>query len=115
MNSFFIVEAFERAVAEFAGARYAVAVNSGTNALFLSLKFVRTQGVYPSGPVTLPARTFISVPMMCLHAGAAVTVAPGGLDGVRAAADWAAGLTGVAPAFFRNGLGGGPTLSVGTS
>jgi len=72
VNPFFVVEAFEQAVADFAGARYGVAVNSGTSALFLSLKYVRTQGLYPGGPVTLPARTFISVPMMCLHAGAAV-------------------------------------------
>lgn len=71
MNAFSIVDDFERAVAEFAGARYGVALNSGTSALFLSLLYVR-QGLHPAGRVVLPARTFISVPMMCLHAGAFV-------------------------------------------
>lgn len=71
MNPFFVVEEFERQVAEFAGARYAVAVNTGTSALFLSLSYRRahTKHVSPTAAVVLPAHTFISVPMMCMHAG----------------------------------------------
>lgn len=66
MNSFAIVREFERRVAEFAGAKYAVAVNSGTNAIFLSLMWSgRKNGEF----VMLPARTFVSVPMAVLHAG----------------------------------------------
>lgn len=69
MNPFFIVDEFERAVAEYAGSRYAVAVNTGTSALFLALQYVRQKSVYAGGPITLPARTFISVPQACIHAG----------------------------------------------
>lgn len=43
-----------------------MAVNSGTSALFLCLRYVRAQRV------TLPARTFVSVPMAVLHAGGSV-------------------------------------------
>lgn len=66
MRSFGVVDAFERAVAEFAGSKYAVAVNTGTSAIFLSLVY-RKPGV-----VTVPARTFISVPMAVIHAGGKV-------------------------------------------
>ena len=66
MSAFGVVDGFERAVAEFAGSKYAVAVNTGTSALFLSLVY-RKPGV-----VWLPARTFVSVPMAVLHAGGSV-------------------------------------------
>lgn len=67
-SPFFVVDEFERQVAQFAGAKHAVAVNSGTSALLLSLLFCREHSRFPVSQVTLPARTFISVPMMCLHA-----------------------------------------------
>ena len=63
MNSFAIVEEFEQRVAEFAGSRFAVATNTGTSALFLSMKYAA------SGEVVIPAKTFISVPMAAVHAG----------------------------------------------
>lgn len=66
MKSFGVVDAFEKAVAEFAGSKYAVAVNTGTSALFLSLMYRKP------GFVTIPARTFISVPMAVIHAGGKV-------------------------------------------
>lgn len=66
MRSFKVVEDFERAVAEFSGAKYAVAVNTGTSALFLSLVYRK------AGVVTLPARTFVSVPMAVIHSGGTV-------------------------------------------
>lgn len=68
MNAFAIVREFERVVAEFAGAKHAVAVNTGTSAIFLSLKFIQTQA-HEGGAVVLPAHTFISVPMAVLQAG----------------------------------------------
>lgn len=67
MRPFEVVDAFERRVAEFAGARYGVAVNTGTSAIFLSLVYAAEE------EVTLPAHTFISVPMAALHAGLAIT------------------------------------------
>ena len=68
MNSFEIVREFERKVAEFAGSKYAVAVNTGTSAIFLSLMYCKAH-VYKGGPVVLPAKTFISVPAAVIHAG----------------------------------------------
>ena len=69
MNSFAIVDQFERRVAEFAGSRFAVATNTCTSALFLSLKYVTGHMVHSGGPVVLPAKTFVSVPMAVVHAG----------------------------------------------
>lgn len=66
MRAFSVVEQFEKAVAEFAGSRYAVAVNTCTSALFLSMKYCAR------GEIVLPARTFVSVPMMACHAGLCV-------------------------------------------
>lgn len=65
-NSFAIVEEFERRVAEFAGAPYAVAVDCCTNALFLCCKYLQVK------EVTIPAKTYISVPMSIKHAGGTV-------------------------------------------
>ena len=59
-----VVEIFELKIAEFAGSKYAVAVDSCTNALFLSLKYCRAQGT-----VAIPARTYCSVPMAVIQAG----------------------------------------------
>lgn len=63
--SFEIVNQFEREVAHFAGSKYAVAVNTGTSALFLCMKYLTK----PGDEILLPARTFISVPMAALHCG----------------------------------------------
>lgn len=66
MNSFSVVSSFEEKVAEFAGSKYAVAMATGTWALFLSCRMLNVK------EVTLPARTFISVPMAVIHAGGTV-------------------------------------------
>ncbi len=58
-----VVDAFEQAVATFSGARYAVAVDSCTSAIRLCLAYAQPR------MVTLPAHTYISVPMAVLHAG----------------------------------------------
>lgn len=65
MNSFSVVDQFEKKVAEFAGAKYAVATNTGTSAIFLSMKY----SARPGQKVIIPAHTFISVPMAAIHAG----------------------------------------------
>ena len=57
---------FEETVADYTGAKYAVAGDSCTNALFLCCKAV---GVYE---VPIPAKTYLSVPMSIIHAGASV-------------------------------------------
>jgi dTDP-4-amino-4,6-dideoxygalactose transaminase len=59
-----VIRMFEEKVAEFAGSKYAVAVDSCSNALFLSMKYAKCKGT-----ITIPARTYISVPMQIKHAG----------------------------------------------
>lgn len=76
MNAFGVVKAFEESVAKFSGAKYAVAVNTGTSALFLSMVYACR------GRVILPARTFISVPMAARHAGLEVEFVDDSWSGV---------------------------------
>jgi len=59
-----IIHMFEDKAAEFAGCKYAVAVDSCSNALFLSMKYLECKGT-----ITIPSRTYISVPMQIIHAG----------------------------------------------
>lgn len=80
MNSFSVVEQFEQRVAAFANAPYAVAVNTGTSAIFLSLKYA--QAKHGAKVVTVPAHTFVSVPMAVLHAGLQVKLVDFGWSGV---------------------------------
>lgn len=68
-NAFGVVDEFERRVAEYSGSKYGVAVDCCTTALFLSMKYTQISGVYPGGPVVVPARTYVSVPMAVIHAG----------------------------------------------
>lgn len=62
-NGQFIKE-FEQTIANFAGSRYGVAVDSGSNAIFLCLKYVGYEGA-----VEIPAHTYMSVPMAIINAG----------------------------------------------
>ena len=59
-----IVEGFEKLVAEYAGSKYAVAVDSCTNSMFLCLKYLEA-----TGDIKIPSRTYLSVPQLILHAG----------------------------------------------
>lgn len=68
-NAYGVVEEFERRMASFAGAKYGIAVESCSAALFLCCKYL---GV---GEVTIPARTYCSVPMQIIHAGGRVKFA----------------------------------------
>lgn len=60
-----IVDEFERRLAQFAGSRYAVVTDCDSNSLFLCLKYREV-----TGEVEIPRRTYVSVPMQVLHAGA---------------------------------------------
>ncbi len=64
--SWSVVEQFERRMAEYAGAPYAVAVDTCTAALFLCFKRLRARGVI------LPCRTYLGVACAAIHAGARV-------------------------------------------
>lgn len=70
-NPFAIIEEFEAAICEYTGARYAVAVNSCTNALHLSLCWWRQhcwRDPLEFPVITIPKRTYVSVPMAIKHA-----------------------------------------------
>jgi dTDP-4-amino-4,6-dideoxygalactose transaminase len=65
MNEYSIVDLFEKTVADYAGSKYAVAVDSCTNALFLSLMYSGIKDRH----ITIPSHTYISVPFSIIHAG----------------------------------------------
>ena len=71
MNQHQVTKDFEKALCDYTGAKYAVAVSSCTAALFLCCKYHKV------GLVSLPARTYVSVPMAVIHAGGKVTFVPG--------------------------------------
>lgn len=58
-------------LAAYTGAPYVVAVNSGTAALLLSCEWLRKLKL--KNPVSIPRRTYVSVPMAILRAGWRVT------------------------------------------
>jgi dTDP-4-amino-4,6-dideoxygalactose transaminase len=62
-NPFKIVDMFEEHMADYTGAPYAIAVDSCTNALFLCCKYLNVN------EVTIPAKTYLSVPQSVIHAG----------------------------------------------
>lgn len=66
MNPYKIVNYFEESMADFVGSPYAVAVDSCTNALFLCCKYLQVT------EVSIPSKTYISVPCSIIHAGAKV-------------------------------------------
>ena len=63
------VEKFEELIAEYAGSKYAIAVDSCTNALFLSLKYAKDVLGADVDYIEVPKKTYISVPMQVMHAG----------------------------------------------
>lgn len=67
MHPWEIVDEFERVVAEYADAPYGVAVDSCTNALFLSLLLWRLK--HGVSYVTLPCKTYVGVAHAVVNAG----------------------------------------------
>lgn len=61
-----VIRQFERVIAKHCGAPYAVAVESCTSALLLCCIYLRV------GEVTIPKKTYFSVPMSIIHAGGTV-------------------------------------------
>lgn len=69
-----VVRDFEAALCEYTGAPYAVTVNSCTMALFLALKREAYERCYTGlGSVSMPKRTYVSVPQSIKHAGFSVS------------------------------------------
>jgi len=67
-NPYNVVIEFEEAVAKYCGSKYAVAVESCTSAIFLSLMWVKIEEFF-TGPVTIPRNTYPGVPSSIIHAG----------------------------------------------
>ena len=67
-----VVEMFEQEVAEFAGCKYGIAIDNSTNGIFLCLKYLWKEyyGMrqFPE-EITIPSRTYCSVPMTIMNAG----------------------------------------------
>lgn len=58
-----VVKEFENKIAEYTGAKYAIAVDSCSNALFLCCKYLNVKTVF------VPKKTYISVPFSIKNAG----------------------------------------------
>mgnify|MGYP003114758849 FL=1 len=59
-----VVDLFEKTLADYAGSKYAVAVDNCTDAMFLCLKYLGVED-----EITIPKRTYVSVPCTIIHAG----------------------------------------------
>jgi len=64
-----IIDIFEKKVAEFAGSKYAVAVDCCSHAIFLSLMYVTSGEILLAAIPTIPRNTYISVPQTIRHVG----------------------------------------------
>ena len=67
-----ITEEFEQALADYTGAKYAITVDNQSNGLFLALMYEQVKGK----EITIPCRTYPSVPCEIIHAGAKVNFKP---------------------------------------
>ncbi len=63
-----VTEEFETRLADYTGATYVVTVDNASNALFLALTYEKVLGI----DITIPSRTYPSVPCEIIHAGAKV-------------------------------------------
>ena len=67
-----ITEDFEKMICDYTGAPYSVTVDNQSNAIFLSLCYEGIKGQ----EITIPARTYPSVPCEIIHAGGKVKFKP---------------------------------------
>jgi|TARA_R110002049_G_scaffold8512_1_gene46156 dTDP-4-amino-4,6-dideoxygalactose transaminase len=67
-----VTEEFEEELAKYTGAKFAVTVDNMSNGLFLALMYEKVQGK----EITIPSRTYPSVPCEIIHAGAKVKFKP---------------------------------------
>ena len=67
-----VTEEFEEELAKYTGAKFAVTVDNMSNGLFLALMYEKVCGK----EITIPSRTYPSVPCEIIHAGAKVKFKP---------------------------------------
>lgn len=65
-NPYEIVKMFEETLADYCGSKYAVTTDNCTDALLLCCKYLEVEDV------TIPSKTYLSVPQSILHAGGKV-------------------------------------------
>lgn len=68
LNPHEVTKEFEKELCKYTGSKYAVAVNSCTMAIFLALKYYHIRGTF----ITIPKKTYCSVPMQIIQAGGKV-------------------------------------------
>lgn len=68
MNPHDVTREFEKALCDYTGAPYCVTVDNESNALFLALLYDNVKGK----EITIPSRTYPSVPCEIIHAGGKV-------------------------------------------
>jgi len=72
-----ITEEFESKLVEYTGAKYVVTLDNMSNALFLALYYEKNVSKTLSGDtITIPSRTYPSVPCEIIHAGLKVDFEP---------------------------------------
>jgi dTDP-4-amino-4,6-dideoxygalactose transaminase len=65
MNPHLVTEQFETALATYTGAKFAIAVDNCSNALFLCLKYLYSEQI----EISIPSHTYMSVPCSIINAG----------------------------------------------
>lgn len=65
-NPYKIIIEFEKQISDFAGSKYAIAVDNCSAAMFLCCKWLEVE------EVTIPKKTYVSVPCSVIHAGGKV-------------------------------------------
>jgi dTDP-4-amino-4,6-dideoxygalactose transaminase len=81
-NPFKVVEDFEESIAEYAGSKYAVAVDSCTNALTLCCDYFKVK------EAEIPKHTYVSVPQSIMNAGGKVSFRDSDKDGEGNNVNW---------------------------
>jgi dTDP-4-amino-4,6-dideoxygalactose transaminase len=72
-----ITEEFEKSLSDYTGALYVVTVDNQSNALFLALYYEKNIKKSIKGKtITIPSRTYPSVPCEIIHAGLKVSFSP---------------------------------------
>ena len=71
-NVYDITSEFEKKLSEYTGAPYVITVDNQSNALFLALMWENIKGQ----EITIPSRTYPSVPCEIIHAGGKVNFKP---------------------------------------
>ena len=72
-----ITEDFEKSLSDYTGAPYVVTVDNQSNALFLSLYYEKNiKNSIDTDTITIPSRTYPSVPCEIIHAGLKVDFEP---------------------------------------